>query len=189
MKQVMLIKTMFDLVTMCPCLLAIERRVTVNFCFSQGPRNAEFFFSFPFSSLLLPCVLHHPQLSPTHSGLFSALKPKKWAAGANEKWADSSCPFPSRQLGGPARSPRWARSLDTSFGQLLLRASHQRLLGGMAGQISLMSEAPVLIGALCSAVLSRAFIFNAGKGWIFFLSHSHAFLPWLMAPHSERPLH
>lgn len=81
------------------------------------------------------------------------------------------------------------RSLDTSLSQLLLRASHQRLLGGMAGQISLMSEAPVLIGALCSAVPSQAFIFNAGKGWIFFLSHSHAFLPWLMAPHSERPLH
>lgn len=54
---------------------------------------------------------------------------------------------------------------------------------GIACQISLMSKAPALIGALCFAVLSPAFIFNAGKGWVFIL----AFSPWLMAPHSERP--
>lgn len=44
---------------------------------------------------------------------------------------------------------------------------------GIACQISLMSEAPALIGALCFAVLSPAFIFNAGKGWVFFLAPVH----------------
>lgn len=91
--------------------------------------------------------------------------------------------------GGPSSVPKMSKKLGHISQPAPPVASHQRLLGGMAGQISLMSEAPVLIGALCSVVPSQAFIFNAGKGWIFFLSHSHAFSPWLMAPHSERPLH
>lgn len=63
---------------------------------------------------------------------------------------------------------------------------------GIACQISLMSEAPALIGALGFVALTPVFIFKAGKGWVFFLSLSlslsHAFSPWLMVPHSERPL-
>lgn len=43
---------------------------------------------------------------------------------------------------------------------------------GIACQISLMSEAPALIGALGFVALTPVFIFKAGKGWVFFFSLS-----------------
>lgn len=157
-----------------------------NSFLSQGSRNVSsvilFLLIFHLCFSHLACTAPYPEPCLAHS-LLAALWPRKWVAGASEKLAEILHSTPRaggleawRGHFGASSTPKVSWELGHISQSAPLVGSAPEA-AGTARQISLMSEAPALIGALCFAVLPAAFIFNAGKGWVLFLSHCCAFHP------------